>query len=82
MTKSIVITYDEADETLLMAFFNRLKIKIMDTHKTTSLESKKLALLNEIRGAVEEMHAHQRGETDLPSWDDMMRALEAQNLEN
>jgi hypothetical protein len=34
MTKSITITYQEADEGLLMAFFNRLKIAIVFDKKT------------------------------------------------
>lgn len=29
MSKSLVITFDEKDENLLMAFFNRLKIKAL-----------------------------------------------------
>ena len=34
MTKSITITYQEADEGLLMAFFNRLKIAVVSDKKT------------------------------------------------
>lgn len=34
MTKSITITYQEADEKLLMAFFNRLKIAIISDKKS------------------------------------------------
>jgi hypothetical protein len=34
MTKSITITYQEADEGLLIAFFNRLKIAIVSDKKT------------------------------------------------
>ena len=33
MTKSITITFDEKDESVLMSFFDKMKIKTVNTHK-------------------------------------------------
>ena len=33
MTKSITITFDEKDESLLMSFFDKMKIKTVNTQK-------------------------------------------------
>jgi hypothetical protein len=72
MTKSITITFNEADESLLMALFKKFKIKIeeykqqsptSDSHLKTKEDIK-----NDIREAVADMHAHMRGEIELPDF--------------
>lgn len=47
MTKSLVITFEEQDESLLMAFFNRLKIKIQ-----TSINDRDLNIQKKVQEAV------------------------------
>lgn len=47
MTKSLVITYEEQDESLLMAFFNRLKIKTQ-----TSVSDKDVSIQKKVQEAV------------------------------
>jgi hypothetical protein len=41
MTKSIIITYDEADENFLMTFFKKLKVKtkVLETKPENDLDS-------------------------------------------
>ncbi len=79
MTKSIIITYNEAEESFLMTLFNRLKIKTYnapssfvpnDEHPPTKEE-----FLNSLKESVAEMKAHQRGEIELQSIDDLLAEL-------
>lgn len=79
MTKSIIITYNEAEESFLMTLFNRLKIKTYnapssfvpnDEHPPTKEE-----FLNRLKESVAEMKAHQRGEIELQSIDDLLAEL-------
>ena len=70
MTKSITITFNEADESLLMALFKKFKIKIETfAQPSQNLEPQyktKEDIKNDIREAVSDMHAHMRGEIELP----------------
>lgn len=79
MTKSIIITYNEAEESFLMTLFNRLKIKTYnapssfvpdDEHPPTKDE-----FLNSLKESVAEMKAHQRGEIELQSIEDLLAEL-------
>ncbi len=79
MTKSIIISYNEAEESFLMTLFNRLKIKTYnapssfvpnDEHPPTKEE-----FLNSLKESVAEMKAHQRGEIELQSIDDLLAEL-------
>ena len=79
MAKSIIITYNEADENLLMALFKKFKIKTerySQQQTTPSTEKTKEDIKNDLRQAVSEMHAHARGDISLPTWYDMMSELE------
>jgi ribosomal protein S10 len=80
MAKSIIITYNEADESLLMALFQKFKIKIesyntqQQAQTVDSSTKMKEEVKNDIREAVSEMQAHLRGETDLPDfWESLNR---------
>ncbi len=70
--KSITITYNEADESLLMALFQKFKIKIETyTHPSQITEphlKTEEDVKNNIREAVSDMHAHVRGEIELPDF--------------
>ena len=85
MTKSITITYNEADESFLMTLFNRFKIKIEPTTSHSPLfEEKpvlsKVVFLNDLKEAVEEMQAHQRGEIELQYIDSFIAELEEESV--
>ena len=72
MTKSITITFNEADESLLMAFFKKFKIKIETfTLPSPNLEPQSKTneeIKNDLRESVADMHAHMRGEIELPDF--------------
>ncbi len=81
MTKSIIITYDESDESFLMTLFNRFKIKTkpaenVTTHIDEDLPLSKEEFMNDLRQSVLEMKAHIRGEISLPTFEDSMKRIE------
>ena len=83
MTKSITITYNEADESFLMTLFNRFKIKIEPTTSHSPLFEEglsKAVFLNDLKEAVEEMQAHQRGEIELQDIDSFIVELEEESV--
>ncbi len=84
MTKSIIITFNEADEGFLMPLFKRLKIKIQATTSTKQVEQEdrvptKEEFLSDLRESVAEMHAHMRGEIKLQSVEDFLKELKAES---
>ena len=72
MTKTITISYKEADETLLLAFLKKLKAKTIapkiGSTKTKELEPPptKAEFLESLRQSVADVNAHLRGEIELP----------------
>ena len=86
MTKTITISYNETDETLLLAFLKKLKAKTISP-KTGSTKSKeveppptKAEFLEGLRQSVADVNAHLRGEIELPSWEDMMAELKKEEM--
>ena len=85
MTKSIQITFNDVDESVLMTLFKKLKVKtkkieITEPEFEPEPEPTKAEILEGLKRAVEQMKAHQRGEIKLTSWDEMMSELEADNI--
>lgn len=83
MTKSIQITFNDVDESVLMTLFKKLKVKtkkIEITEPEFEPEPTKAEILEGLKRAIEQMKAHQRGEIKLTSWDEMMAELEADNI--
>lgn len=81
MTKSLIITFDETDESFLMILFNKFKIKTQIAVSPVpqleeDLPQTKEAFLNDLRESVAEMKAHQRGEIQLPSFEDSIKRIE------
>lgn len=81
MTKSIIITYDESDESFLMTLFNKFKIKtqpttIVTTHADEGVVPSKEEFMNDLRQSVSEMKAHIRGEISLPTFEESMKRIE------
>ncbi len=77
MTKSIQITFNETDESLLMALFKKLKVKTkkIEVQKVEDDEPTKAEILEDLRIALEEVKAAERGEIQLISWEEMMAEL-------
>ena len=85
MTKSITITFNEADESLLMALFKKFRIKI-EAYAQPSLTSDphlktKEDIKNDIREAVADMHAHMRGDIELPDFFDSINRIKKELAE-
>ena len=86
MTKTITISYNETDETLLLAFLKKLKAKTVSpkngSTKTKELEPPptKAEFLEGLRQSVADVNAHLRGEIELPSWEDMMAELKKEEV--
>jgi hypothetical protein len=84
MTKSITITYDESDESLLIAFLKRLKIRIdktLDADKDDESEGVPLRVAQDIIIGLQQIEQFERGEITLPTWEDMMHELRANEKE-
>ena len=81
MTKSIIITYNEADEGFLMTLFKKFKIKTQPVtgHPNKALKDDnvptKTEFLDDLKASVAEMHAHQRGEIELQEIDALLAEL-------
>ena len=81
MTKSIIITYNEADEGFLMTLFKKFKIKtqpateLSDTLLDDDNVPTKAEFLDNLKASVAEMHAHQRGEIELQDIDALLAEL-------
>ena len=75
--KSITINYDEADENLLMAFFQRLKIKVKKEQTDFGDKGVPQRVADDIVEGLTVIEQHDKGETSLPSWNDMMTELRA-----
>ncbi len=85
MTKSIIITFNEADEGFLMPLFKRLKIKIQAAipNPPTTEEDKvptKEEFLNNLRESVAEMQAHMRGEIKFQSIENLLEELKQESV--
>ena len=75
--KSMTINYDEADENLLMAFFQRLKIVIKKDEVDYGDKGVPLRVADDIIEGLKVIEQHEKGEITLPTWNDMMSELRA-----
>ena len=77
MTKSIIITYNEADEGFLMTLFNRFKIATKPVTSAVNGEyvPTKTEFLTNLSESIGEMNAHRRGELELPSIETLLSEL-------
>ena len=82
MTKSIQITFSDADESFLMTLFKKLKVKTkkIETQSDDYVEQTKEEILNDLKQAVEEMKAIERGEIKGINLEEMMAEIRADNV--
>jgi hypothetical protein len=82
MTKSIIINYSEADESLLMAFFKRLKVKIqpVETEKDYGDKGVPRHVAENIMEGLKWIKKVERGEVEPITWEQMMAELEADEV--
>ncbi len=80
MTKSIIITFNEADESFLMTLFKRFKIKTKATVNDEDNEPTKAEILNDLKEAIAELNAHKRGELKLLSMEELFAELEHEKI--
>ena len=87
MTKSIIITYNEADESQLMLLFKNFKVKIeaysnsQQPQLSDPQTKTKEDIKNDIREAVADMQAHLRGEIELPDFFDSINRIKKELAE-
>ncbi len=76
MTKSITITYNEADESLLMSLFKKFKIKIKPaTNEDADGEGVPVHVAKDIVEGLRLIKKYERGEIEFTSWESMMAEL-------
>ncbi len=84
MTKSIIITYNETDESFLMTLFKRFKIKTKPATPAPlsddDREPTKAEILNDLKEAIAEVNAYNRGEITLPTIEELFAELEGENV--
>lgn len=82
MTKSIIITYNEADESLLMSLFKRFKIKTKPLISGDNDEEGVPArVAKDIVEGLKLIKRHERGEIELPTLESLMEELKANERE-
>jgi hypothetical protein len=84
MTKSITISYSEADESLLMAFFKRLKVKIqpVETEKDYGDKGVPQHVADSIIEGLKYIKAVERGEAEpMGSFEDLIAELKAETVQ-
>ena len=91
LTKSITITYKEADENTLMAIFNKFKVKIMPTAQQHEAdadydddddeEGVPLSVALDMVESLKWIKQVERGEVEPITWEQMMAELEAENVQ-
>ncbi len=75
MTKSITISYNPADESLLMAFFERLKIQVED-------DGVPQRVATEIVEGLKNVAQFERGEIELEDAYDFLKELRQDSMTN
>jgi hypothetical protein len=84
MTKSIIINYSEADESLLMAFFKRLKVKVqpVETEKDYGDAGVPQSVADNIVEGLKWIKKLERGEVEpIGSFEDLIAELKAEALQ-
>lgn len=79
MTKRITIQYNEADEILLMAFFKRLKIKL--SKEADDDAGVPIDVAHNMVEGLKLIKQYEQGEIQMPTWEDMMSELRANEKE-
>lgn len=80
MTKSITITYQEADESVLMSIFKKFKVKtatIAPILHNDDEEGVPLDVAHQIVESLAWIKKCERGEVEPITWEQMMAELEA-----
>jgi hypothetical protein len=84
MTKSIMIDYQEADESVLMSIFKKFKVRTYKPPTIAQLEDTlltKAEFMAELKESVEQSNAHARGAIELPSFEDSIKNIRKELIE-
>jgi hypothetical protein len=84
MTKSITITYNEADESVLMSIFKKFKVKTVKTAPIVDEDDEEgvpLEVAHQMVEALEWIKKCERGEVEPITWEQMMAELEADTVQ-
>ncbi len=79
MTKSLIINYSEADESVLMGIFKKFKVKIqpVETEKDYGDKGVPQHVADNIIEGLKWIKKVERGEAEPITWEHMMAELEA-----
>ena len=79
MTKSLIINYSEADESVLMGIFKKFKVKIqpVETEKDYGDKGVPQHVADNIIEGLKWIKKVERGEAEPITWEQMMAELEA-----
>jgi hypothetical protein len=85
MTKSITITYNEADESVLMSIFKKFKVKTVKTAPISNDDDEEgvpLEVAHQMVESLEWIKKCERGEVEpMGSFEDLIAELKAEELE-
>jgi hypothetical protein len=84
MTKSITITYNEADESVLMSIFKKFKVKtvkIAPVSDDDDEEGVPMEVALQMVESLEWIKKCERGEVEPITWEQMMAELEAETVQ-
>ena len=73
----MIISYSEADESLLMAFFKRLKVKVTKEVDPDDDEGVPLRVAHQIVEGLAWIEKREKGEVEGITWEQMMAELRA-----
>lgn len=89
MTKSITISYNEADESVLMSIFKKFKVKTLkpianadnDMEEGDMEEGVPLEVAHQMVESLKWIKQVERGEVEPITWEQMMAELEAEKAQ-
>ncbi len=80
MTKSLIINYSEADESILMGIFKKFKVKTQPVEKDYGDKGVPQHVADNIIEGLKWIKKVERGEAEPITWEQMMAELEADEL--
>jgi hypothetical protein len=84
MTKSLIIQYAEADESVLLSIFKKFKVKTLTAAPIADDDMEEgvpLAVAHQIVESLEWIKKVERGEAEPITWEQMMAELEADKVQ-
>ena len=83
MTKSVIVSFDEADESFITALFKKMKMKVkpFPTDDDEYIEPTKAEILQSIKKGFDQVKAHREGNIKLKTADAFFAELAEEDTE-